>query len=101
MSLPAQNTPPDPMSRWAPTSVDASPRRDASVIAAYMAEVSAFFFSARAKRIVCTPSWMVISISAVMVFERGEPGAPGSGRCHSIIPTGKNIGACRRQDRNR
>src|SRR5690606_31426126 len=61
MSLPAVNMPPEPIKRCATTSGEASPVISASVMAAYMGGVSAFFFSGRAKRIVCTPSATEIS----------------------------------------
>src|SRR5262245_18812186 len=66
MSLPAVNTPPDPMKTCAAMASLLSAPSSAADIASYIGPESAFFFSARTRRMICTPSYTAISISLVI-----------------------------------
>ena len=68
MSLPAENTPPEPMNTWQAMASLVSDASSASDMALYMGPVKAFFLSARVKRMTCTPSCTLISISWVIAF---------------------------------
>jgi hypothetical protein len=68
MSLPAQKMPPEPMNTWHAMASLLSDASSASDIALYIGPVRAFFFSARRKRMTCTPSCTLISMSWVMPF---------------------------------
>jgi len=70
MSLPAENTPPEPMNTWQAMASLVSAASSASDMAVYMGPVKAFFFSARRKRMTCTPSSTLISMSWVIAFPR-------------------------------
>src|SRR5262245_12141226 len=66
MSLPAENTPPEPMNTVTAMASLLSAASSASDMALYIGPVNAFFLSARRKRISCTPSATLISISWVI-----------------------------------
>ena len=66
MSLPAENTPPEPMKTCTAMASFFSDASSASDMALYMVPVKAFFLSARVKRMTCTPSCTLISISWVI-----------------------------------
>ncbi len=68
MSLPAEKTPPEPMNTWTATASLVSAASSASDMALYIGPVKAFFFSARRKRMTCTPSCTLISISWLIAF---------------------------------
>ena len=67
MSLPAEKTPPEPMNTWTAMASFFSAASSASDMALYIGPVKAFFLSARRKRMTCTPSATLISISWVIV----------------------------------
>ena len=55
MSLPALNTPPEPMKTWTAMASLFSAASSAADMTSYMGPVSAFFLSARRRRMICTP----------------------------------------------
>ena len=68
MSLPAEKEPPEPRKTWQAMAASVSAASKAADMASYIGPVKAFFLAARRKRIICTPSSTLISMSFVIAL---------------------------------